>query len=431
MGGNGIRRRLTRSGAFGRAALAGALAAGLAVPLAMGVPGPAGPVSAAASGWHVQPTPNLPSTGGVLAADSCASPTACMAVGSYQNGSLFLPLAERWNGTSWSLQKPAIPKGGRNVRLLGVSCVSGSGPAGGIVTLAEAWNGTSWSVQPTPNRGAVNALAAVSCTSANACTAVGYSGDALDSLLTLAEAWNGTSWSVQPTPNPANPNHANLTSVSCTSPSACTAVGTAALVVPIAERWNGTSWSLQRVPAPAGAQLGLLASVSCPSAASCVAVGNYRSRSGTRVLLAETWNGTAWAIRRAAVPPGARRSFLNGVSCLSPGSCTAVGNYQSGKHAHVTLAERWNGVSWSIQATPNPPAPRAGLSAVSCLSASFCTAVGSQTSRWQNQTPLAQAWNGTSWSIEKTPAPASPTASPSPATASIFRECLLHCCCSR
>src|SRR5207247_2359972 len=278
MGGNGIRRRLTRSGAFGRAALAGALAAGLAVPLAMGVPGPAGPVSAAASGWHVQPTPNLPSTGGVLAADSCASPTACMAVGSYQNGSLFLP---------------------------------------------------------------------------------------------LAEAWNGTSWSVQPTPNPANPNHANLTSVSCTSPSACTAVGTAALVVPIAERWNGTSWSLQRVPAPAGAQLGLLASVSCPSAASCVAVGNYRSRSGTRVLLAETWNGTAWAIRRAAVPPGARRSFLNGVSCLSPGSCTAVGNYQSGKHAHVTLAERWNGASWSMQPTPNPPPPHGGLASVPCPPASI------------------------------------------------------------
>jgi hypothetical protein len=53
-----------------------------------------------------------------------------------------------------------------------------------------------------------------------------------------------------------------------------------------------------------------------------------------------------------------------------------VGNYQSGKHAHVTLAERWNGTSWSIQATPNPPGLRAGLSAVTCPSAGVCTAVG-------------------------------------------------------
>src|SRR5262249_14222180 len=194
-------------------------------------------------------------------------------------------------------------------------------------------------------------------------------------------------------------------------PPGCSGGEPATLMVPIAERWDGTSWSLQETPVRGGAEAGLLASVSCASAASCVAVGNYLNGSGTRVLLAETWHGTTWAIRQAVVPPGASRSYLNGVSCLSPGSCTAVGNYQSGKHAHVTLAERWNGTSWSIQATPNPPAPRAGLSAVSCLSASFCTAVGAQTSRWQSQTPLAQAWNGTAWSIEHTPAPASATQS--------------------
>jgi hypothetical protein len=424
MGSSGIRRRLTGTDAFGSAsALVRAfVAAGLAVPLATGVLGPAGPVSAATSGWHIQPTPNPPSTGGVLAADSCASPTACMAVGSYRNGSRAFPLAERWNGTSWSLLKPPVPTGAGDTSLLGVSCVSANAciavgsyrsKSGNVLTLAEAWNGTSWSIQPTPNHGAVNALASVSCTSANACTAVGYAGTfgGLDSVLTLAEAWNGTTWSIQPTPTPAHPGAANLTGVSCTSPSSCIAVGAAIFTVPIAERWDGTSWSLLKVPLPAGAQAGLLASVSCPAAASCVAVGNYLSGSGRRTVLAETWNGTAWAIRPAAVPPGASRSYLNGVSCLSPASCTAVGNYQSGKHSHVTLAERWNGSAWSIQATPNPPVPRSGLSAVTCLSASFCAAVGSQTSRWQNQAPLAQAWNGTAWSIEQVPAPPSATAS--------------------
>src|SRR5262249_32646808 len=286
MGGNGARapahRRLARGvGAAGRARAR--LASGLAVTLVTGVLAAAGPVSAAAGGWHIQPTPNPPSTGGVLAANSCASPTACMAVGKYQNGPLFRPLAERWNGTSWSVQKPPIPPGARETSLLGVSCVSANAcvavgsyrsSTGNILTLAEVWNGARWSIQPTPNRGAVNVLASVSCTSANACTAVGYSGvfGGLDSVLTLAEAWNGTSWSTQPTRNAPTPTHATLPSVPCTSPRACTAVGTATLMVPIAERWDGTSWSLQQTPVPAGAQAGLLASVSCPSAASCVAV---------------------------------------------------------------------------------------------------------------------------------------------------------------
>jgi hypothetical protein len=184
-------------------------------------------------------------------------------------------------------------------------------------------------------------------------------------------------------------------------------VGAAIFTVPIAERWDGTSWSLLKVPLPAGAQAGLLASVSCPAAASCVAVGNYLSGSGRRTVLAETWNGAAWAIRPAAVPPGASRSYLNGVSCLSPASCTAVGNYQSGKHSHVTLAERWNGSAWSIQPVPLPAgAARAFLNSVSCTSASACIAVGSSLDSASNNSPLAERWDGTSWSIQQTPAPA-------------------------
>jgi len=425
MGGNGThtsaRRGLTRSGpacwatAIGRALAA----AGAAVTLATGMLAPAAPVSAAASGWHVQPTPDPPSRTGALAADSCTSPTACMAVGSYKPAGVFyVPLAERWDGTSWTVQKPPVPAGAQTTQLLGVSCVSAShcvavgtsDNAKGISSpLAEVWNGTAWSIQltPMPTGGRNNGLASVSCTSANACTAVGFTGDyGFDSTLTLAEVWNGTAWSIQPTPNPASPNHANLTSVSCTSPGACIAVGSAAGFEPLAERWDGTSWSLQKPPAPAGATGGILSGVSCTAGGRCTAVGNYRKSAGGRILLAESWDGTSWTIRQATVPAGASRSFLNGVSCLSASACTAVGNYQSGKLAHVPLAERWNGTSWSIQPVPGPGAPRSGLAGVSCLSAGFCAAAGSQTSRWQVPTPLAEAWNGTAWSIEKTPAPA-------------------------
>ena len=43
--------------------------------------------------------------------------------------------------------------------------------------------------------------AGVSCTSATACTAVGYDAS-VGTTVTLAERWNGTSWKIQSTPNP-------------------------------------------------------------------------------------------------------------------------------------------------------------------------------------------------------------------------------------
>ena len=420
MGGSGIRasarRRLTRS-AFGHSVppVTALLAVGATIALVTGVLAATGPVSAAASGWHVQHTPNPPAKQGVLAAVSCTSPHACMAVGSHNNGGGIFPLAETWNGTSWSVHRPPAPADAQSTSLLGVSCVLPSAciavgdyrSAAGIVkTLAETWDGISWSVQPTPNPvgSRYSGLAGVSCTSASACTAVGFAGQ-FGETLTLAEAWNGTSWSIQPTPNPISPNHAALNGVSCTAPSACTAVGTADGFVTLAEAWNGTSWSIQPTPNPAGATAGSLFGVSCPSAGACFAVGNYRTSSGVHSTLAEAWNGSSWSLKPAPVPAGARRSYLNGVSCTSAGACTAVGNYQSGKRAHLTLAEVWNGTSWSIQATPSPPAPRGGLSAVACRPATFCIAVGGQTSRYQNQTPLALERNGAFWSIRKTPAP--------------------------
>jgi hypothetical protein len=44
---------------------------------------------------------------------------------------------------------------------------------------------------------------------------------------------------------------------------------------------------------------------------------------------------------------------LNGVSCPSSISCTAVGYYFPGS-GRQALAEHWNGTAWSIQHTPNP-----------------------------------------------------------------------------
>jgi hypothetical protein len=88
-------------------------------------------------------------------------------------------------------------------------------------------------------------------------------------------------------------------------------------------------------------------------------------------------SGPSWAIQASVNPAGATTSPLQGVSCSAATACTAVGYYINTKGANLTLAERWNGTSWAIQATPNPGgAQRSELLGVSCSAATACTAVG-------------------------------------------------------
>jgi hypothetical protein len=189
------------------------------------------------------------------------------------------------------------------------------------------WNGTAWSIRmPAAGQGDNSGLAGVSCTSASNCIAVGFGGNTSGGP--LAERWNGTTWSTQPVPLPAGALGGGLEGVSCASASACTAAGlwqdSPFGELPLAERWDGTSWSLQKPPAPAGGQAVLLAGVSCPSATSCTAVGSYQA-SGVALTLAEAWDGSSWSIQPTANPAGADESNLSGVACRSAGACTAVG----------------------------------------------------------------------------------------------------------
>ena len=208
---------------------------------------------AAASGWSIQTTPN-PAGGSdvVLNGVSCASASACTAVGGpAQPATTGVTLAEGWNGTTWSIQHTPNPTGGSLIILNGVSCtlasactaVGSTSTGTTTVTLAERWNGTKWSIQTTPNPagGSEIHLIRVSCTSATACTAAGFYSNATTTV-TLAERWNGSRWSIQHTPNPAGGSNSTLNGVSCASATACTAVGgsfNGTTGVTLAERWNG------------------------------------------------------------------------------------------------------------------------------------------------------------------------------------------------
>src|SRR5258708_2036304 len=131
-----------------------------------------------------------------------------------------------------------------------------------------------------------------------------------------------------------------LIGISCTSPSACTAVGhygkaaagtgmaigyysRGASVVPVTESRHGTSWTVRPSPGPAGATGKVLADVSCTSARACTAVGSYTKTPGSTpslstpgtLPLAQTCDGTTRTLQPLRHPAGATGSHLTGVSC--------------------------------------------------------------------------------------------------------------------
>ena len=346
--------------------------------------------SASGTAWVIQSsrTPSM-TGGGAFTAISCSSSTKCMGVGTGA-GSVGSGFADKWNGTRWRPLSVSAPVGAATSGLQGVSCTSPTActavgyyfdGSGSEFTLAERWNGTAWSIESSPSPGSYGPmLLGVSCPSASDCTAVGtYQAVTGGPNVTLAEQWNGVQWTVQSTPNPTAAGHwTQLTNVSCSASSACTAVGyyldSSNSEVMLAERWNGVTWAIQSTPSPAGALQTSLSGVSCQSAAACTAVGKQESSTQT-LTLAERWNGTTWATQ--STPSGVFTGEFSGVSCLTPSACTAVGMYQIVSGTFVTLAEQWNGVTWAIESSPNPTYRKfADLTGVSCVSASTCEAVG-------------------------------------------------------
>ncbi len=343
--------------------------------------------------WELQSTPNpAGAKSSRLTFNSCTLASACTSVGEYVNSeSKKVPLAERWNGTSWSAQTPPAPAGATSSELLGVSCTSSTAcAAAGLYEasgirhgFAESWNGTTWTVQTTPDPSEAKSveLSAISCTSSTACTAVGHYTTSTSSV-TLAERWNGTSWSVQTTANPKEAKESSLLGVSCTSSTACTASGyyynSSGTRLTLAESWNGSTWSIQTTPNRAGASGNILLGISCTSSTACTAVGgDFPSGGGPQETLVQRWNGTEWAIQSSPNPTGSKASVFHGISCASATACTAVGDYVNEKEINVTLAEGWNGSSWSQRTAQDPSgATFSALWSVACTSATECMASG-------------------------------------------------------
>lgn len=161
---------------------------------------------------------------------------------------------------------------------------------------------------------------------------------------------------IQPTPNETGELSSLLNGVSCTSSTACTAVGSGFVSdggSTLVEVWNGATWSIQASPSAHRSVDSGLQSISCISATQCAAAGfEFAPR---ELSLIETWNGSTWSI-----PPSTNRkkkkvNTLMGVSC-SDNLCHAVGASGHASDSTLVEANKPPHPKWTIEASPNPTA---------------------------------------------------------------------------
>jgi hypothetical protein len=342
--------------------------------LAVGVNDPDTPDSVArAASWNgkawraVTVKLTAGATTGQLDGVSCpgTSATDCVAVGTSApqgNPSYYTSeFIDTWNGRSWA---PLSVNNDAIFTLQSVSCLSrkdclavgtGNSPDGGFSDeIAIHWNGATWTALAPPEASTTDGFTSVSCAAGPFCVVIGTSTD--QTTRTLIDVWNGRTWKTLAPAKAKGVTDLVLNSVSCTSARSCVAVGNGTGTRgEVAEVWNGKSWTATAPIAwPRGATSPWVDSVSCATTRYCLAVG-YIDRNpqangvSTGRAAASLWNGRTWTATPVAAPGKGKASLFDGVTCLQPGFCAAVG--QAGPYDSTTgteLAATWNGRGWHL-----------------------------------------------------------------------------------
>jgi hypothetical protein len=334
--------------------------------------------SSLAATWKIQTTPNATGAEHSALSDIACAPAStntCVSVGRQTaSGGTITPYAQTWNGSSWTNQTVLLPAGGTAGELQATDCFEEAGL--GVV-----------------------------------CFAAGsyVSSGVTKSLVELS--FVGFTWESVESPNPEGASETAFKGISCRGfGSACVAVGYSVkggVKSALIERFGGSGWTIQSVPTPAGAISSELHGVDCPTSTFCMAVGSYALSAGEpQWAWSASWNGSSWTLRTVPKPPvKVLRSVLLDASCSSASSCTGVGGFRNGSSVQESFVQRWNGTSWSYQASPNPAlSTNTVFQNISCTSGAPCIAVGDWNNGkgWQ---PMAQEWNGSAWALDTTPVP--------------------------
>src|SRR5690242_8698341 len=96
-----------------------------------------------------------------------------------------------------------------------------------------------------------------------------------------------------------------------------------------------------------------------------------------------------------AASPNLTDQDFSAVTCVSASDCWAVGNFTDVDFIQQTLIEHWNGNTWSIISSPTAGFGNNALNGVTCASTSNCWAVGVYDGTSAQQT-LIEHWDGVS-----------------------------------
>ncbi len=236
--------------------------------------------------------------------------------------------------------------------------------------------------------GALNGLIAVQCFANADCVAVGrFANSASNTTTAMTTEEVGGVW----TPGLALGQPANgsasvsawLTGLSCTTVDACTAVGTyfdaSDLPVPMVTSETNGTWQLpseiQMAASDQPVQGGW--SISCSAASTCTAVGTVGTGAGDEAAAASEANGVWSGVSAVSSTPGTE---ISDVSCEGE-QCVAVGDEASANSDTAMLFNDANG-SWSetvVNPSPKSAGASSALESISCVSAGDCYAAGDVT----------------------------------------------------
>jgi Bacterial Ig-like domain (group 3) len=356
---------------------------------------------------------------------ACLAPGECGAGGFYRDatgleGFIGSEVSSTWDGSI------ELPGSGGNARIDAEACpafarcviggyIAGSGDT--RQPFADEQSAGTWPpATPLPgnlNKGPLGMVTSLSCTSLGSCVAGGFYSDAKDGhhafVVTQAHGDWGPMRQVAGSLNKGG--NAQVNQVSCgVSPKldsiiTCAAVGFYTTSVGQGQAFtatmaNGTWGPAAAVPGCAALNKGGFAqlnSVSCPAAGNCTAGGSYSpSKTSTQPFVVTEKNGT-WG--KAIEVPGSatlntgKNMLVTAVSCVSPGKCSATGDFHTSNHSEGVWVASQKGSTWGKAGTiPGlsglATGGQAEVNGLSCATSGSCGLVGDYFTMTGSQQPF-------------------------------------------
>lgn len=318
---------------------------------------PAGSASAATP-WTVSTSPNVHGFPDWLTNVSASSATDAWAIGGIGEPNTNGALVEHWNGHRWRIATTSASGGDT------LTGISDAGPSavwiagyGDIDPILLHYDGANWTrttlPMPTGQEELVSPVKPRSGTDLWAAGAHFAPTSGAEKL--YLDRWNGSRWRrffVSTTPRSCITTVPSLFELSpgdvwFVTLSSCGAIDTESLY-----QWNGTGMVAQPAPTGAPGSTYSFAGVGAASPTSPVfLVGSWTGGSGVQNSLADIYDGGSWSEHDP--PAFSVDHWLNAVASTSATSAWAVGNREAGG-ATDNLLDFWNGSSWTEYGGPNP-----------------------------------------------------------------------------